>query len=335
MGSASTGAAEPAHAAPAPGLLEPGGHFLSVADYSADGITAVLDLADELKLQRGRGACRHQWGLAGKTLAMIFSKPSTRTRISFEVGIGELGGRAVVLHQRDLQLGRGETVADTARVMSSYVHGVMIRTFRQEEVQEFARHSSVPIINGLTDLLHPCQALADMMTIREEKSRLAGLTLAYVGDGNNVAHSLMLAGSILGMEVRVATPAGREPDPAITAAAEARARLSGGSVTIFRDPVRAVSGADAVYTDTWSSMGAEEVSGQEEDGLEGIFGPYRVDGGLMAKAAKDSIFMHCLPAERGEEVTAEVIDGPRSVVVRQAENRLHVQKAVMLLLMGG
>lgn len=332
MGPVSAQTVEPAPGSPASagGHLQSGGHFLSVADYSAAGITAVLDLADELKQQRQEGVSHH-W-LAGKTLAMVFAKPSTRTRISFEVGIGELGGRAVVLHQRDLQLGRGETVADTARVLSRYVHGVMIRTFQQDEVQEFARHSSVPIINGLTDLLHPCQALADMMTIREHKSRLEGLTLAYVGDGNNVAHSLMVAGSLLGMEVKVATPAGREPDASITALAEQQARMSGGSVTVGRDPQWAVTGADAVYTDTWSSMGAEPKAGDEDP--ENLFGPYRVDKNLFALAAEDGIFMHCLPAERGEEVSAEVIDGPNSVVFHQAENRLHVQKALMALLMG-
>jgi ornithine carbamoyltransferase len=287
----------------------------------------MLRLAAQLKddLRVGRPHAH----LAGRTLGMIFQKSSTRTRVSFEVGMAQLGGQALFLSSSDLQLGRGETIADTAQVLGRYVDGIMARTYAHSDVENLARYSGVPVINGLTDLLHPCQAMADVMTIQEKKGRLAGIRLAYVGDSNNVTHSLLQAGAKFGMQVRVASPAGYQPNPEITDAAREQVRRTGGEIRIAEDPAEAVRGADVVYTDTWASMGQEE----ERDTRLRVFRPYQVDGRLMAQAAADALFMHCLPAHRGEEVTAEVMDGPHSVVFDEAENRLHVQKAILALLM--
>ena len=297
-------------------------HFLSVTDVDRDGLLDLLDLADTLK--RERATARDD--LAGRTVAMIFEKPSTRTRVSFQVAIAELGGHPLTLSSAELQLGRGETIADTAAVLSRYVHAIVVRTFGQDRVEGLAAGASVPVMNALTDHEHPCQALADLQTIREARGRLEGLTLAYVGDGNNVAHSLLLAGSMAGMTVRVGHPPGYAPDEGVVE----RARGLGGSVEIGEDPSAAVKGADVVYTDVWTSMGQE---GQEEQ-RRALFEPFRVTEHLMAAAAADAIFLHCLPAHRGEEVAADVIDGPASRVFDQAENRLHTQKALLVRLLG-
>jgi ornithine carbamoyltransferase len=296
-------------------------------DWEVEDLQAMLRLAAQLKddLRVGRPHAH----LAGRTLGMIFQKSSTRTRVSFEVGMAQLGGHALFLSSADLQLGRGESIADTAHVLGRYVDGIMARTFAHTDVEDLARTSGVPVINGLTDLLHPCQAMADVMTIQEKKGRLAGIRLAYVGDSNNVTHSLLQAGARFGMQVRVASPAGYQPNTGILAAARDDARRTGGDIRIGEDPVEAVRGADVVYTDTWASMGQE---GERDTRLR-VLRPYQVDARLMAQAAADALFMHCLPAHRGEEVTAEVMDGPHSVVFDEAENRLHVQKAILALLM--
>ena len=260
---------------------------------------------------------------------MIFSKSSTRTRVSFEVGMFQLGGHALFLSSNDIQLGRGESIYDTANVLSRYLDGIMIRTFDQKDVEDLAHYGSIPIINGLTDLLHPCQALTDMLTIYEHKGKLSGLKLAYLGDGNNMAHSLLYAGAKLGMEVAVATPKGFECDPEIVASAKEDAKQTGAVIDVSHDPIRAAKNADAIYTDTWVSMGQ---SGSKESRLA-TFHPYQVNEKLMSHAKEDAIFLHCLPAYRGYEVTEEVIDGPQSVIFDEAENRLHTQKAIMALLM--
>jgi ornithine carbamoyltransferase len=264
--------------------------------------------------------------LAGKSLAMIFMKSSTRTRVSFEVGAWQLGGHALFLSPRDIQLGRGEPIADTARVLSRYVDGIMIRTFAHAEVEELARHATVPVINGLTDLLHPCQILADLQTVRQHLGGHEGKRVAWVGDGNNMANSWINAAYRLGFELSLACPEGYDPDPAILRRAQGAAK-----VTLVRDPREAVEGAHVVNTDVWASMGQEE----EQKERERAFASYQVDAALMRGASRDAIFLHCLPAHRGEEVAAEVIDGPQSRVWDEAENRLHVQKAIMAVLMGG
>jgi ornithine carbamoyltransferase len=264
--------------------------------------------------------------LAGKSLAMIFMKASTRTRVSFEVGAWQLGGHALFLSPRDVQLGRGEPVADTARVLSRYVDGIMIRTFAHAEVEELARYADVPVINGLTDLLHPCQILADLLTVKQHLGGYEGKRVAWVGDGNNMANSWLNAAYRLGFELTLACPEGYDPDPEILARAGGAAK-----VTLVRDPREAVEGAHVVNTDVWASMGQEEEQVQRERAFAG----FTVDGALMARASRDAIFLHCLPAHRGEEVAAEVIDGPQSRVWDEAENRLHVQKAIMAVLMGG
>jgi ornithine carbamoyltransferase len=300
-------------------------HYLTVDDLSAAELTALLDRADEHRADR-----RPRDSLAGRTIGMLFEKPSTRTRVSFEVAIAELGGTAVVLSARDLQLGRGETVADTARVLSRYLHALVVRTFGQERLEELAAAGSIPIINALSDHSHPCQVLADLQTIRARLGTLAGIRLAYVGDGNNVAHSLLRAGALAGMHVTVATPPGHGPDPAVVAAAEATAAGSGGSVSITTDPAVGVKDAQVIYTDVWASMGHED----EHAERVARFRPYQVNAELVDRAP-DAIVLHCLPAHRGEEITNEVIDGPRSAVWDQAENRLHAQKALLELLVGG
>jgi ornithine carbamoyltransferase len=266
--------------------------------------------------------------LKGKTLGMVFYKSSTRTRLSFEVGMYQLGGIAIFLSSRDIQAGRGETIADTAQIMSRYLDGVMIRTFDQASVEEFARHATVPVINGLTDLLHPCQILSDLFTIIEKKRRYEGLKIAYVGDGNNIANSWIEAASRLPLELALACPEGYEPDREILAGGMKKA---GDRIRMHRDPGAAVQGADVVYTDVWTSMGKEA----EREKRKKVLKNYQINKKLMKKAKPDAMVMHCLPAHRGEEITADTIDGPQSVVIDQAENRLHVQKAIMEMLMGG
>ena len=295
--------------------------FLQIPDLTAEEILELFELARRMK----SGAYRDR-PLAGKTLAMVFTKSSTRTRVSFEVGTYQLGGHALFLSSRDLQLGRGEPIRDTARVLSRYVDGIMIRTFAHAEVEELARHATVPVINGLTDLLHPCQILADLMTVREEFGSLDGRIVAWIGDGNNVANSWLHAAGVLGFELRLACPEGYEPDRDIFERAKGHA-----AVSIHEDPEEAVRGAHVVNTDVWASMGQEE----ETDARKLAFKGFVVDAGLMRYAASDAIFLHCLPAHRGEEVTDEVIEGPQSRVFDEAENRLHVQKALLARLMGG
>jgi len=302
-------------------------HLISLETYSRADIEELLVLAARIKAtpQAYRSA------LAGLTLAMIFEKPSTRTRVSFEAGMFELGGLAMFLDSDSLQLHRGEPVADTARVLSRYVDGIMARVNAHETVLTLAQHASVPVINGLSDRLHPCQALADFFTLRERRGRLEGLTLAYVGDGNNVCHELMLGAAKLGVKMRVATPKGFEPDGAIAASASQEARRVGGAAPeLGHDPLQAASGADAIYTDVWVSMGQEP----EADARRRVFAGFSVTAQMMSLAAPEAVFMHCLPAHRGEEVAAEVIDGARSIVFDQAENRLHVQKALLVSLLG-
>jgi len=302
---------------------------LDLAAYSPAQMAALLELAANVKAHRRSGEFRQ--ALTGQTLAMIFAKPSTRTRVSFDVAMRELGGGAVTLNSAETQLGRGETPADTARVLSRFVDGIMARVFGHGELVELAEHASVPVINGLTDLHHPCQAVADLLTLREHFGGLRGLTLAYLGDGNNVLHSLLEAGALTGMHVRVATPPGHEPDAAVTARAQALARATGARLTICHDAQEAAAGADALYTDTWISMGQEA---QAQEKLRAFAG-FRVTEALMGVARSHAVFLHCLPAHRGEEVDATVIDGPQSVVFDQAENRLHAQKAILLTTLGG
>jgi ornithine carbamoyltransferase len=298
-----------------------GRHFTLVADWSRDELLAVLDLADDLKERRRRGEEHHL--LPGRTLGMIFQKPSTRTRVSFEVGIAELGGHGLYLAASDLQLGRGETLRDTATVLSRYLHGLMIRTFAQADVEELARHATIPVINGLTDSSHPCQALADVMTIRERFGRLEGVRVAYLGDGNNVCASLMVACAKLGGEFVAATPEGYEPEER----ALELAREAGGSPELTHDPRAAAQGADVLYTDVWTSMGQDE---ERERRLQDLRG-FGIDGELVRLAGENAIVLHCLPAHYGEEITEPVLYGPQSAVWDQAENRLHAQKALLAL----
>ena len=300
---------------------------LTLADYSADEIIYLLDLAARLKEYRRQGIAT-PW-LAGKSLGMIFQKPSTRTRVSFEVGMYQLGGQALFLSGQDLQLSRGEPIADTAQVLSRFVNGLIIRTHAHQEAEELARYASVPVINALTDKYHPCQALADMLTLREKHGRLAGLRLAYLGDGNNVAHSLMIASALLGMTIAVASPRQLQPSAEVVDLVGRLANRHGGRLLITEDPREAVQGADAVYTDVWTSMGFEE---ERQERLR-VLAPYRVTEDLCREASPDYLFLHCLPAHRDEEVEPAVMDGPHSVVFDQAENRMHVQKALLALLM--
>ena len=302
-------------------------HFLSLKDWSRDEIELLFEQAAAIKASPGSYANV----LAGQSLAMIFQKPSTRTRVSFEVGMYELGGRALFLGHTDIQLNRGESIADTARVLSRYAHGIVARVYAHQDVLDLARHGSVPVINGLSDLLHPCQALADYFTLRERRGALSGLKLAYVGDGNNVANELMFGALKLGMRCSVGCPKGYEPNPLIFKSAVREAQKLGSPVPeITGDPFTAVAGADVVYTDVWTSMGQEA----QAEARTAAFQGFCVTPQLMAAAAPEALFMHCLPAHRGEEVAAEVIDGPQSVVFDEAENRLHVQKAVLVTLMG-
>jgi len=303
-------------------------HLISIHDLTLDEINEIFKLSEKLKRQNKEGVQHHL--LKGKTLGMIFTKSSTRTRVSFEVGMYQLGGYALFLSSNDIQLGRGETIYDTAQVLSRYIDGIMIRTFKQSDVEDLARYGSIPIINGLTDLMHPCQILADLFTVYEHKGELKGLKMAYVGDGNNVANSLLHGCAKVGMDIAVATPKGYECDARIVEEAREDAKLSCATITLTEDPVEAVKDADVVYTDTWVSMGQET---EKEQRIK-TFTPYQVNGNLFSMAKEDTIFLHCLPAYRGFEVTEEVIDGPQSVVFDEAENRLHVQKAIMAMVMG-
>ena len=298
-----------------------GRSFTRVADWSRDELESVLDLADELKQRQQRREEHHL--LPGRTLAMIFQKPSTRTRVSFEVGMTQLGGHALYLAAGDLQLGRGETLKDTATVLSRYVDGIMIRTFEQDDVEELARNASIPVINGLTDSSHPCQALADVMTIRERLGRIEGVRVAYLGDGNNVCASLMVACAKLGAPFVAATPEDYEPSAEVVEVS----REAGGEVELTHDPRAAAVGADVLYTDVWTSMGQEE---ERERRLRDLAG-FGIDETLVGLANDDAIVLHCLPAHYGEEITEDVLYGPRSAVWDEAENRLHAQKALLAL----
>jgi ornithine carbamoyltransferase len=302
-----------------------GRSYTRVAAWSPDELRVALDLADELKLERSRR--KELRVLPGRTIGLIFHKPSTRTRVGFEVGIAELGGMALYLPAADLQLARGESFRDTALVLSRFLSAIMIRTFDQAEVEEFAEHASVPVINGLTDETHPLQALADAMTVRERFGGLAGVRVAYLGDGNNVCHSLMRIAARTGMQVVAACPPGYEPSAVEVAGCRADAAASGGSVEVVTDPREAAAGAHVLYTDVWTSMGQDAERERRLRDLD----PYRVDGALLGLADPDGVAMHCLPAHVGEEITADVLYGARSLVWDQAENRLHTQKAVMAL----
>jgi ornithine carbamoyltransferase len=300
-------------------------HFLVDDDITAVEQAAILDEADRMK--KDRFAARP---LAGpRSVAVVFEKPSTRTRLSFEVGIAELGGQPLILDARSTQLGRGEPIEDTARVMSRYVDAIVIRTFGQDRIDALAAASDVPVVNALTDYAHPCQALADLQTIREHKGGLSGVTLAYLGDGNNMAHSLLLAGAMAGMHVRVGSPQDYLPLGSVVTRATQLAAVHGGSVMVTTDPADAVSGADVLYTDVWASMGQEDEAASR---LE-VFRPYALDDNALGAAAPGAVVMHCLPAHRGEEISASVIDGPASIVFDQAENRLHAQKALLAFLL--
>ena len=299
--------------------------FLSIRDLSTEEIQRLLDLTSLVKSYPES----YSGALRGKTLAMIFEKPSLRTRVSFDVGIQQLGGFSVYLSPAEINLGKRESVYDIAKNLERMVQGIMIRTFAHEIVENLARYASIPVINGLTDYSHPCQAMADYFTMLEVKGRVAGLKVAFIGDGNNVAHSLMFAGAQLGARVWIATPEGYEPDPAAVKWARERGLLTGATVTISNDPLAAAAQADVIYTDVWTSMGQET---EKETRLQ-IFAPYQVNTKLFGRANQDAMFLHCLPAHRGEEVTEDVIGSPQSYVFQQAENRLHVQKAIMLELM--
>jgi len=301
-------------------------NFLSVDDLSSSELAEVIELSAKAKASPSDYAGK----LAGLSIAMIFEKPSTRTRVSFEVAIAELGAHPVALSSSELQLGRGETIEDTGRVLSRFVDAIVLRTFGQERLEALARTATVPIVNALSDFEHPCQCLADLLTINEKKGRLAGLTLAYVGDGNNVAHSLLLGGAKSGMHIRVATPFGFEPIPQVVQRAEEIEKETGGSAMVTHDPDQAVTGADVLYTDVWASMGQEDKAAERIL----VFQAYRLDQKAVDRAAPDTIVLHCLPAHRGQEITDEVIDGPHSVVWDQAENRLHTQKALLVWLFG-
>jgi ornithine carbamoyltransferase len=302
-----------------------GRDFLRIGAWSKADLETVFDLADELKrLQRRREPHRL---LPGRSLGMIFQKPSTRTRVSFEVGIAQLGGIALHLAAQDLQLGRGETIRDTATVLSRYLDAIMIRTFAQADVEELAEHADVPVLNGLTDSAHPCQALADLMTIRERLGRLEGARLAYVGDGNNVCASLMAGAARFGMSFVAGTPAGYEPEKEVVTTARRAAEEAGGTIELVRDPAEAARGAQVLYTDVWASMGQED---EREARLRDLAG-YGIDGNTLALAEPGAVVLHCLPAHYGEEITEDVLYGPQSAAWDQAENRLHAQKALMAL----
>jgi ornithine carbamoyltransferase len=300
--------------------------FLSIRDLSLYEFSQMLDLAAEIK----KHPRKFRQALEGKILAMIFQKPSLRTRITFEAGMLQLGGEAIYLAPSDIQMGSRESAYDIGKNLERWVDGIMIRTFGHRIAVDLARSTRIPVINALTDLSHPCQGMADFFTLREHKGGLAGLKLAYVGDGNNVCHSLLLAAARGGTKMAVGTPAGYEPNPEIVRAAREDGKGTGFEAVVTNDPEEAVRDADAVYTDVWASMGQEA----EKEKRAGIFAPFQVNSKLMSHAKKDAVFMHCLPAHRGEEVTDEVIDSPNSIVYDQAENRLHIQKVILNLLMG-
>lgn len=305
-----------------------GKDFLTLTELTPAELESILDLAGRLKAQRGEGL--GSGALRGKSVALIFEKPSTRTRVSFQVAITELGGNPIVLSSNELQLGRGETIEDTARVLSRYVHCIMARVNRHEDLARLAKTSKVPVINGLSDLHHPVQILADLLTLKEHKKKLTGLNVAWVGDGDNVCNSWAYGAALTGIDFVAATPPGYEPSKDVIREASRMARATGGSVRVVTDPVEAVAGADCVITDTFVSMGLEE---EKRKRIRAFIPRYKVTRALMAKAKRDAVFQHCLPAHRGEEVAAEVIDGPQSVVFDEAENRMHTEKALLCFLM--
>ena len=298
-----------------------GTSLLDLTEWSPQDFQKILDLGIEMKAHPEK----FNQSLVGKTLAMIFEKNSTRTRVSFESGMYQLGGHAIVMYSENTQMGRGEPIKDTAKVLSGYVDGIMIRTFSDEMVKELSEEGSIPVINGLTDLHHPCQIVADFMTIQEHKGSLKGVKLVYVGDGNNMAHSFMIGGALMGMEIVIVTPAEYGPNEEIINKAQALAEKNQGSITLSQDPHKSIVGADVVVTDVWASMGSES---EQVIRME-VFKDYQVNQTLVEKAADDFIFLHCLPAHREEEVSSEVIDGPHSVIYQEAENRLHGQKAIL------
>jgi ornithine carbamoyltransferase len=304
-----------------------GRDLISIQDFSADELGCALELAAAMKARPAdfRGI------LSGKQIVLFFEKPSLRTRLTFEAGINSLGGSSFFVDQTQSRLGARESLSDVAHNLERWIDGIVLRTFAHETVTTMAQHACIPVINALSELEHPCQAMADMLTLQQHFGDLRGVRLAYVGDGNNVANSLMLAAASLGASISVGTPRGYEPDVAITEAARELAAASGASVSVVNDPIEAVAGADAVYTDVWASMGQEDEAADRSK----IFAPFQVDQKLFSYAAKHAVFMHCLPAHRGDEVTAAVIDSPRSVVFDQAENRLHVQKSILVLLLEG
>jgi ornithine carbamoyltransferase len=295
--------------------------YLSVDDLSTAELIGLLNDAEEVKRAPETWTTR----LEGKQIALIFEKPSTRTRVSFEVAVASMGAHPIVLRGDELQLGRGETIEDTGRVLGGYVDAIVVRTFGQDRIERLAEASAVPVINALSDLEHPCQCLADLQTMREQKGALAGLVLTYVGDGNNVAHSLMLGGAKTGMNVRIAAPSGYQPLASVLDRSQEIAAENGGTVTVTEDATVAATGADVLYTDVWTSMGQEAAMTERREALAG----YQIDPALVQRAAPQAIVMHCLPAHRGEEISADVIDGPQSVVWDQAVNRLHSQKALL------
>lgn len=305
-----------------------GRDMIELDDYTTEEIQFLLDSAIEIKRKQNNGEVFQP--LKGKTIGLIFEKSSTRTRVSFETGMFQLGGHALFLSKNDIQLGRGEPISDMAQVMSRYLDGIMIRTFGHDNVINLARYASIPVINGLSDMAHPCQVLADLQTILEHKGTLKGLKMAFVGDGNNMANSLLIGGAKMGMHVAVASPDGYEPDERIVQLSREIARETGAEITVTQDPLKAVQDADVIYTDVWASMGFEE----EQKQREAAFADYQVNEGLAKAAKPDYLFLHCLPAHRGEEVSEGVIDGANSVIFDQAENRLHAQKALMVALMG-
>jgi ornithine carbamoyltransferase len=304
-------------------------HFLTLADFSRTELTGFLERAIELK--RATLAGRRNTSLEGKILGLIFEKPSLRTRVTFEVGMRQLGGDSIYLSAQEVQLGVRESVADVARNLERWVHGIVLRTFRHEVAEELAASSSVPVINGLTDLLHPCQVFSDMLTLLEKTGRLEGLRIGYVGDGNNLANSWLLGAAIMGMELTIACPKGYEPDRGFLRAAKKRAVETGARITVTHHPERAARNADVLYTDVWTSMGKEKEGVRRKEAFKG----FQVNRELLSAAGKDVLVMHCLPAHRGEEITDEVLDGPHSIVFDQAENRLHAQKVLLESLLGG
>lgn len=303
--------------------------FLTIRDLGTKEIESLLIRAGELKEMQKKGV-EHPL-LKGKTLGLLFEKQSTRTRLSFEVAILQLGGHSLYLSPNQIQMGRGEAIKDTAQVFARYLDAIVIRTFSHEALEEWARHSAIPVINGLTDLHHPCQVISDMLTVLEKKGRTVGIKIAYIGDGNNVAHSLIEGAAAMGMEIRVASPKGYEPEKSIVDGARQRAKETGAMIEILEDPLKAAMDADVVYTDVWISMGQEG----EEEGRKKVFKRYQVNRELMGRAKGDAMIMHCLPAHRGEEITEEMMESGQSVIFDQAENRLHMQKALLEMLMKG